>query len=108
MKLNKERCIEALEFYHTKISGYEKSITSYTILKNLIDEYFNDKSLKFEDLEFEMPIWDSKDKEWCILKNATSSLFFGKQYISLICFSNTNDIVDLEWEDDRFYRKKKE
>lgn len=63
-KLTKEKCVFALAGLYSAANG-EHDEENKDTLQRLIDEHFDNPSLKFEELKRNMWIWDNKDKEWC-------------------------------------------
>lgn len=77
--LNKEECKQAIKF-----------------LDKLIDEYFDNPSLSFEDLKDGMWIWDNKEQMYC---QVISTLSFNK-----ISVTYHYESV-LQFEENRFYKR---
>lgn len=111
MKLTKEECFKALDdikvdgisycidYCSNKDGAIEKRKLHFEGLKTieqLIDEYFDNPPLKFEELEEDMLLWDNNFKEWCLV--ILKCKYPHKRY-----FDGTID--DSEFEEGRFYRK---
>lgn len=117
-KLTKEECLKALSFIEdqtTEIEDYRSipwvSVNEFekeiTILRKLINEHFDNKSLKFEDLEDVTGAWDNKFEKWCLIIKDSSAIFKnGKPHEQGILVKYSNFTTKIIFEDDRFYRKK--
>ena len=73
-------------------------------LENLINEHFDNPPLKFEELEKEIWVWDNKEKTYIKSCNNYDTKEHGKGIIVQIGF----DLVRINYEENRFYRKQVE
>ena len=108
--LTKEECLEALnEIYSLAIpcreevyehrSNYLKQ--RYDLIKELIDEYFDNPPLKFEELKEGMLVFDIKRKSWIEIDKTWEGI---KQFV--VCWIIGWDLQQtFEYEPNRFYRK---
>lgn len=61
--MNKEQCLNALNYLDdTAYMDFRRQSVQYEILKDLINEHFDNPPLKLNDLEIEKPYWDKKEK----------------------------------------------
>ena len=73
-------------------------------LENLIKEHFDNPPLKFEELKEEIWIWDNKEKTYIKSCNNYDTKEHGKGIRVQIGF----DLVRINYEENRFYRKQVE
>lgn len=74
------------------------------LLENLIKEHFDNPPLKFEELKEEIWIWDNKEKTYIKSCNNYDTKEHGKGIRVQIGF----DLVRINYEENRFYRKQVE
>lgn len=98
MKLNKEECKNALIELFYDGDGYMRDGLTYEfdILEQLINEYFDNPPLKFEELQHEMVLWDNKKKEFIQLE-----FYLGWGYSVF----GSEDFYTFNFEENRFYRR---
>lgn len=106
MKVTKANCVFALAGLYGAADG-EHDEENKDTLQELINEYFDNPSLKFDDLKEGMPIWDSVEKCWIyivhIARDYSNNLF---TYVWW-CDKNNDYYIEplIEFEENRFYRK---
>ena len=99
--LTKEKCLQALlelsvyAEYNTNEVERKELAKESNLLRQLINEHFDNPPLKFEDLHDEMWIWDNKYKEYCYI-GFIAGKFLHRKYID-------NCESDSEFEENRFY-----
>lgn len=88
MELTKAKCVFALAGLYSAANG-EHDEENKDVLEQLINKYFNNPPLKFEDLEPDMWVWDN----------------VSKRYIKIfdISYSDKSFNVNGEWPLDEFY-----
>lgn len=105
--LTKEECEKALENL-MKFGGNGilfmllMVIDDVACFKNLIDEHFDPKHYKFEDLKPNMWVWDEKEK-LCLKIFDTKVCFDCKTNKTCEPFYVVTDIGELTFEENRFY-----
>ena len=128
MKITENECSEALtrllrpyfvkvdvqNVYHSINIGYSIEEDS-NLLTLLIQEYFGNPPLKFEELKEDMWIWDNKLKEWrqllekLIVGETEGSEFYEDIYVKgtkiIRIGYHKFDWKDILFEPNRFYRK---
>lgn len=124
MKLTREECLQALKDYTFEVLRNHKNIVfdkekqkhilkkrfqrQHDILENLINEYFDNPPLKFEELEPEMWVWDDKYEfmfKICDVHKEDKSIdiIVVDEEISIF------KVITLDkYEENRFYRKQVE
>lgn len=109
MKLTENECSEALtrllrpyyakvdvqNVYHS-INKCHSIEDDSNLLTLLIQEYFGNSPLKFDELEENMWVWDDKKKEWCILD---------KLWEKELRWYSPSGLHGGVFEENRFYRK---
>ncbi len=103
--LNKEECKRALENMHSQVD-IETQWYSYDVLKELIDEHFNPKPYKFEELKPNMWVWDNVAKECLYVIKFFTAPFTGAKYFSYLgIYKNLEEIkkLDIKFEENRFF-----
>lgn len=79
------------------------------IIKKLIDEHFNPKPYKFEELKPNMWVWDNVAKECLYVIKPFVNLFTGIKYFSCLrIYKNLEEIekiekLDIKFEENRFF-----
>lgn len=107
--LTKEECLKALDYIEeetTYVEDYETMplITcnhlqkEISILRQLINEHFDNSPLKFEELKPKMWVWDVKNAEWVCIDRPIANVSYCKNLSGLVIF----------FEENRFYRKQVE
>lgn len=77
-------------------------------IENLIKEHFDNKPLKFKELEVNMWIWDNKNKCWLfLLKPLDWEPVEGLRYAERR-IDNSVDGYYMDFEANRFYRKQEQ
>lgn len=107
MKLNKEKHLES---YCDIMKGFyiREDVLNYG---KLIEEYFDNPPLKFEELEEDMWVWDRRDNKYVhiymtrIYEYDTGCFFKGQKLLRIYCDSGW---YDTEFVENRFYRKQVE
>ena len=118
--LTKEECLKALcriqcgakidcnecECYDTKINIWKcvENTKESLVIRQLINEHFDDSPLKFEDLKDGMCIWDNKEKKLILLRVWIED---NKKKIQYIDFGD-DKYHWLRFEENRFYDDVKE
>ena len=113
--MTKEECLKALQGYKDlfelhQIDYYvpekrrKKFLNNFKCIENLIDEHFDNPPLKFEELKEEIWIWDNKEKTYIKSCNNYDTKEHGKGIRVQIGF----DLVRINYEENRFYRKQVE
>lgn len=104
--MNKEECLKAKEILRMAndypTSEYNDSHLindAINLFENLIEEYFDNPPLKFEELEVGKVYWDKKYNQWCLIIMVC-------KYPHTKYFDGT--ISDAKFEENRFYRKQVE
>ncbi len=98
MKLTKEECELALEEYDFRS---ERPLPhEYALLRQLIEEHFDNKSLMFEDLERGIPVWDNEEVHWWFVRHKK------EDYVILAQADYRDEVIyKHEFEENRFYRR---
>lgn len=97
--LNKEKHLES---YCDIMKGFyiREDVLNYG---KLIEEYFDNPPLKFEELKLYIPFWDKKENEWCYFTTLNNNGSGVK--ISINEFPYIQAFI---FEENRFYRKQVE
>ena len=119
-ELNKAKCEQALKDFTgavmrspaaMKFDGLKRKQMlksryqrQHDLLKQLIDEHFDNPPLKFEELQTEQWVWDNKEMMYLKSCNNFESKEHGKGIRIQIGF----DLVRFKFEENRFYRKQVE
>ena len=97
--LTKEECLEALSrMIKSHLNGVLYGEDT-KILKQLINEHFDNPPLKFEDLKENMWVWDNYCKEYCYI------YFVAGKYPHIAYIDGEEDGA---FKENRFYRREVE
>lgn len=111
--LTKEECLKTLDdirylnvaiFNETcgeEWFGEFEQTKEFKVFEKLIKEHFDNKPLKFEELEVMKPYWDNKEKEWCYFATLHNDLKTGVK----ITISSPPLMSAFKFEENMFYRK---
>ena len=103
--MNEKECRNALEKIYKVcdklVLEHNLFENEYKILNNLIKEHFDNPPLKFEDLKEEIWVWDNKEKTYIKSCNNYDTKEYGKGIRVQIGF----DLVRINYEENRYYRK---
>lgn len=105
MKLTRKECLEALDYILNK-KVVVLTMKGERILKQLINEHFDNPPLKFEELHKGMPIWDSLQDVWLYVVDVHKD--FGNTFTYVWWFDKNDDYYTqsyVEFEPNRYYRK---
>ena len=98
--MNKEECERKLDFFINggcnNCQGECDSCVS-TIFKQLIEEHFDPKPYKFEDLKDGMRVWDDKNKDFKQISRAI------KENDEIWCYGLYDEYRIGKFEENRFY-----
>ena len=72
-------------------------------LNELIHEHFDNPPLEFEELKPNMWVWDNEMKEWIQIVHLTN--FLGATKFVNFYINGLSELIDSEYEPNRFYRK---
>lgn len=103
--LNKEECKRALENMHSQVD-IETQWYSYDVLKELIDEHFNPKPYKFEDLKPNMWVWDNVAKECLYVVRPFITTGVRVKYFTCLGLYNSLEAMkklNMKFEENRFF-----
>ena len=94
--LTKEECLEAYNNLYdgSYDTGHDFKV-DYDVIKQLINEHFDNPPLKFEELHDKMWVWDNKYKEYCYIY-FIAGVYPHRKYI---------DNCESKFEENRFYLK---
>lgn len=108
--LTKEKCEKALDHFekcywdqdnsYGAMNGVRKDLD---ILNKLIHEHFDNPPLGFEELKPNMRVWDNEMKEWIQIVHLTN--FLGATKFVNFYINGLSELIDSEYEPNRFYRK---
>ena len=101
--MTKEECLKALETLQDKYLNFDV-VDELICFKSLIEEHFDNPPLKFEELKECMWVWDNKEKTYIKSCNNYDTKEHGKGIRVQIGF----DLVRINYEENRFYRKQVE
>lgn len=115
--LTKEECKNALnEIYSLALpcreevyehrSNYLKQ--RYDLIKELIDEHFDNPPLKFEELKAGMWVWDDRDKEYIMVCRTCvypKDNFLVRKGDELVFISKDDEEFHRMYRPNRFYKK---
>lgn len=71
------------------------------VLRELIEEHFDNPPLELNDLEIEKPYWDNEEKEWCFFVKLHKDIGTGVK----ISVSVVPMMCAFQYKENRFYRK---
>lgn len=110
MMLTEKECNEALDWLYAlsvscreEVHEHRSSFLGekYNLIKQLIEEHFENPPLTFEELKENMWVWDKKSNQWIQIDETWSSY---KKFIN-VWIVGSDLLQTIEYEPDRFYRK---
>lgn len=106
--ISKEECIRDLLILSVGSTSEQVFMEKYPYIMNrfntvfeVINAYFDNPPLKFEELEEEMWVWDNKEKMYIKSCNKYDTKEYGEGIRVQIGF----DLVRYHYEENRYYRK---
>lgn len=112
--LTREECLNALETLCTYADCYPSSSGEFVgkmlqeaddTLQELIEEYFDNQALKFEELKENIWVWDNKTKSYIfIFKPLNWEPTKGIRYANMIIYHSAEGYY-MDFEENRFYRR---
>lgn len=100
--MTKEECLNALNYLDdTAYIDFRRLSVQYGILKDLINEHFDNPPLELNDLEIEKPYWDNEEKEWCFFVKLHKDIGTGVK----ISISVVPMMCAFQYKENRFFRK---
>lgn len=104
MTPTEKECSEALCDLYNRIYGEEYSYEKeFDILSNLIQKFFSNSPLKFEDLKSNMWVWDDKVESWVKVFDSYIDAS-GRKIVRLHYGTNYFNAL---FNDNRFYKKER-
>ena len=105
--LTEKECRNALSDLKNQLEdilGEEsENVESVNVLNQLMDEHFSNPPLKWEELKPNMRVWDNEMKEWIQIVHLTN--FLGATKFVDFYIYGLSELIDSEYEPNRFYRK---
>ena len=98
--------IECLNVLNQLINEHFKLVTKYDLALNDLVEMemkFDNPPLKWEELKPNMRVWDNEMKEWIQIVHLTN--FLGATKFVNFYINGLSELIDSEYEPNRFYRK---
>lgn len=104
--MNEEECTRAINFLSLSADCGE-DFKAIAVLEQLIDEHFDPRPYKFEELEPNMWVWDDKLKTLYKIKKIMHCHWFKAEYRSFVLDVKTEErkyhTGIMEFEEGRFY-----
>ena len=111
MMLIEKECEKALDnlLYNIGVARTDyrtsgKAKEDYHTLKSLIEEHFSNPTLTWEDIKEDMWCWDDREKAYIFIFKA----WLSDTNVKIIRYYTLDEIVTTQFEDERFFKTKKE